>query len=172
MVLSFAEGETLVTGRLARRRRGACISATCTPCWCMAFGPFAWRPHADAYRRRGQAARGCRCGPAHGWTTCIGSASTGMANRCSNPSTLNDMNTLSNACARKVCCTPVSARVPTFAPPRPPTRATASWCTPHVPPPAARPSRRGPCPSVSRRPAFHPYRHAETGSGRKATYSA
>ena len=29
-----------------------------------------------------------------------------MANRCSNPSALNDTNTLSNACARKVCCTP------------------------------------------------------------------
>ncbi len=43
---------------------------------------------------------------------------------------------------------------------------------PGVPPPAARPSRRGPCPFGLRRPAFHPYRHAETGSGRKATYSA
>ena len=42
----------------------------------------------------------------------------------------------------------------------------------HVPPPAARPSRRGPCPFGSRRPAFHPYRHAGIGSGRKATYSA
>lgn len=39
-------------------------------------------------------------------------------------------------------------------------------------PPAARPSRRGPCPFGSRRPAFHPYRHAGIGSGRKATYSA
>lgn len=88
-------------------------------------------------------------------------------------SALNDTNTLSNACARKVCCTPVSARVPTFAPPRPPTRATASWCTPGTcRPPAARPSRRGPCPFGSRRPAFHPYRHAGIGSGRKATYSA
>ena len=42
----------------------------------------------------------------------------------------------------------------------------------HVPPLAARPSRRGPCPFGSRRPAFHPYRHAGIGSGRKATYSA